>query len=369
MTLSKLELSKTLTKVMTMGSGTNLPIVMSPSELAKLIAIIYCDTNSQWKIIERSPELWSHINPKCNDYYSIPLDWFEIATPITSPLHIEILNNAIYDIPDLLIYLKCLSEIHKRRKKYSKILHSQPMPEMVQISPRVLIEYGQNNPQALASWMTWRKFFYDLDNRAAQETGYLFEPILASALGGEQISAKHKIIRRQNDQTKGRQIDCWKILPDGTNLAYEFKLRVTIAASGQGRFGEEVQFAIDARLSNSIPVLLVLDPTMNHRLDDLKRAYTENGGHAFIGQEAWDHIEAEAGEVMSQFIEKYVRRPIEHISSFESNENTKIRYAHDQLLSLSVSHTNGVLSIGLGEHTKKIIRYEDESMREDGSND
>jgi hypothetical protein len=30
----------------------------------------------------------------------------------------------------------------------------------------------------LAEWL------YDIDNRSAQETGYLFEPILAAAIGG-----------------------------------------------------------------------------------------------------------------------------------------------------------------------------------------
>ena len=39
------------------------------------------------------------------------------------------------------------------------ILSAQPMPTMIQVSPRSLIEYGQMDTEALASWLTWRKFF------------------------------------------------------------------------------------------------------------------------------------------------------------------------------------------------------------------
>ena len=84
--------------------------------------------------------------------------------------------------------------------------------QMIQVSPRALVEYGGLQPDALASWLTWRKWFYDLDNRAAQETGYLFEPILAAALGGEAKGAKNSPIKRTDDASKGRQVDCWRIV-------------------------------------------------------------------------------------------------------------------------------------------------------------
>jgi hypothetical protein len=193
-------------------------------------------------------------------------------------------------IPDFNTYLRCLSELHKRRRKYAMILAAQPLPTMVQVSPRALIEYGQVNTEALASWLTWRKFFYDLDNRSAQETGYLFEPILAAAIGGEPKGARSKVVVRKGDASKGRQVDCWKVTPEGQKLAYEFKLRVTIAASGQGRFGEEIQFAQDCEYSGAVPMLIVLDPTPNARLDDLIAAYRNAGGDAFIGDEAWRHL-------------------------------------------------------------------------------
>jgi len=230
---------------------------------------------------------------------------------------------------------------------------------MTQISPRALIEYGNINSQALASWLVWRKFFYDLDNRAAQETGYLFEPILAAALGGEQKSSQARVVSRTGDATKGRQVDCWKVLPDGRKLAYEFKLRVTIAASGQGRFREEIQFAEDAFHSGAIPVLLVLDPTMNSRLDDLQKAYISMGGHAYLGKDAWNHIANEAGTVMTKFIEKYVRQPIEAVGGFDAACTAASSNGPIDLLNLQASHSEGKLTIRLGEYVRNIQRHAD----------
>jgi hypothetical protein len=115
--------------------------------------------------------------------------------------------NGIREIPDLKTYLSCLASLHKRRKKYSLILRAQPIPKMIQVSPRALVEFGSMQPDALASWLTWRKWFYDLDNRSAQETGYLFEPILAAALGGEAKGSKNSPIKRTDDPSKGRQVD------------------------------------------------------------------------------------------------------------------------------------------------------------------
>ncbi len=82
---------------------------------------------------------------------------------------------------------------------------------MDQIEPRVLIEYGCCDVELLANWMVWRKWIYDIDNRSAQETGYLFEPVLASCLGGEGMGAKNSPIKRLdaagNPTPNGRQID------------------------------------------------------------------------------------------------------------------------------------------------------------------
>jgi len=359
-----LEEQKLLTKVMTMGTGTNLPVLMTPSELAKLIGVIYFDNDTGEELEADHPGLWEQINPG-RDYYELPESWFLEPVNLSPQQHVALMKTGESQIDDFNTYLRCLSELHKRRRKYTMILSAQPMPTMIQVSPRSLVEYGTTDPAGLASWLTWRKFFYDLDNRSAQETGYLFEPILASAIGGEQKSAKAKVVTRTSDQSKGRQVDCWKVLPSGERLAYEFKLRVTIAASGQGRFGEEIQFAVDAQNSNAKPILLVLDPTMNPRLSELQQAYKARGGDAYLGEEAWSHLEEQAGEVMSKFIEKYVRRPIQDISRFETTIDGDLSRRKIQLLDLSAKIQGDAIVVSLGEHIRHIPRSEDINLTDD----
>ena len=234
------------------------------------------------------------------EYYDFPIECFtrEVRGSEFLPLY----ERCLQLIPDFQTYFKCVCELHKRRRKYEMILQAQPLPTSLQVAPRSLLEFGILATPALASWLTWRKWFYDIDNRAAQETGYLFEPILANALGGTPYGSRTSPVRRRNDERKGRQVDCVV----GTD-AYEFKLRVTIAASGQGRFGEELDFAKDCVASGLRPILLVLDPTPSHRLDDLSAAFRAVGGEAHIGSAAWEHIEARSGPTMATFVEKYVR--------------------------------------------------------------
>lgn len=359
------EESKLLTKVMTMGLGTSLPVVMSPSELARLIGVIYYDTGMGAQLDGEIPGLWAMIDPG-KDYYEIPGDWFSEPVELEDEQHVALMRLGEAQIEDFSTYLRCISELHKRRRKYGMILSAQPMPTMVQVSPRALMEFGTTEPEALASWLTWRKFFYDLDNRSAQETGYLFEPILAAAIGGEQKSAKSKVVTRASDSTKGRQVDCWKVLPSGQRLAYEFKLRVTIAASGQGRFGEEIQFAEDASSSDATPILIVLDPTMNPRLEDLQRAYEAKGGLAYLGEDAWKHLEDEAGDVMSKFIEKYVRRPIEEISRYEKEVEEHPGKKHIDLLELRAKYEAEKITLHLGSYVREIRRSEVQIPAEEG---
>jgi hypothetical protein len=59
--------------------------------------------------------------------------------------------------------------------------------------------------------------------------------------------------------------------------------------------------------------LVVLDPTPNPRLTELQEVFRANGGDAFVGDAAWEHLEAEAGHVMGQFLERYVRQPIQSL--------------------------------------------------------
>lgn len=205
-------------------------------------------------------------------------------------------------------YFVCLAALHKGRLKYETILRTQPMPTVEQIGPRGLLQYGTLSPGALTAFLFWRKWFYDIDNRAAQETGYIFEPIIANAIGGTPAPSKKSPVKRHADKTKGRQVDCIR-----EKMAYEFKLRVTIAASGQGRWREELDFPIDCRESGFTPVLVVLDSTPNEKLIQLEKAFKAQNGQVYIGETAWKHLEVVAGPTMAKFLDKYVRDPLKQL--------------------------------------------------------
>lgn len=206
---------------------------------------------------------------------------------------------------EVVTYFACLAKLHKARLKYASVLRTQAIPTMDQVGPRGLLQFGTMSPRALTALLLWRKWIFDIDNRAAQETGYLFEPIIAHSIGGVPASGKKSPIHRHNDKTKGRQVDCIT-----KKRAYEFKLRVTIAASGQGRWKEELDFPLDCKASGYTPVLVVFDPTPNEKLGELQRAFLKSGGEAHVGPAAWRHLDELAGSTMSVFINKYVRDPI-----------------------------------------------------------
>lgn len=340
-----LEQKQLLTKARVLGQGRSLPVQLSDLELTKLIMVILFDTGNEHLLppsiivpCKRTPE-----------YYEIPLQWF--SEPGGYEHFYELYSLCIEQIEDFETYFKCLCELHKRRRKYAMILEAQPLPTMLQVAPRSLLEYGALANPALASWITWKKWFYDIDNRAAQETGYLFEPILANALGGSPFSARTSPIKRTKDRNKGRQVDCI-----AGEDAYEFKLRVTVAASGQGRFGEEIDFAADCRASGFNPVLVVLDPTPSHRLTDLAEAFAAAGGSVYVGEEAWKHLEQRSGPTMATFIEKYVRAPISQMDRHQG-----------ELLDLCVSARNRPnFEIRIGNSLPwHLVRREDPGLNSD----
>jgi hypothetical protein len=208
--------------------------------------------------------------------------------------------------PDSDTFFACLANLHKRRLKYERILQTQPIPTIEQVGPRGLLQFGTMSATALTGLLFWRKWFFDIDNRAGQETGYLFEPIIAHAIGGVPFSAKVSPVRRAGDSRKGRQVDCIR-----QQKAYEFKIRVTIASSGQGRWQEELDFPVDCQQSQYTPVLVVLDATPNPKLDQLEAAFLRQQGEVYKGESAWEHLESVAGPTMGLFLEKYVRNPIQ----------------------------------------------------------
>jgi len=222
--------------------------------------------------------------------------------------------------PDADTYFSCLATLHKSRLKYERILQTQPLPTIDQVGPRGLLQYGNLSSKALTGFLFWRKWMFDIDNRAGQETGYLFEPIIASAIGGTPAGTRRSPVYREGDRAKGqRQVDCIR-----DDKAYEFKLRVTIAASGQGRWQEEIDFPRDCKRSGFTPVLIVLDPTPNPKLEELKTAFTTNGGEEHTS-DAWTYLDNLAGETMAKFLERYVHGPIrellEQVPATESPED------------------------------------------------
>jgi hypothetical protein len=310
------EVKKSFSAARILGNGDD-RVTLSESELFCLLAQCCRDLGFS-PDVSKLPAF--SFPPRSNDYYGLPLAWFETpqeGCPSAAAL-VESLAACVAHEPDFRLYFENLATLHKRQRKYQRILSCQPKPTMNQVGPRSLLEFGGLDDGLLASWLIWRKWIFDVDNRAAQETGYLFEPVLASCLGGEAIGSKNSPVKRLNEHGEptgeGRQIDCY----DGeSQLAYEFKLRVTIAASGQGRFGEELSFPREARAAGLTPILIVLDPTPSPRLDELTTAFSAMGGKHFLGADAWAHMDSKAGKTMAVFLERYIRPPMTEMAKHE----------------------------------------------------
>lgn len=327
------EIKKLFSAARILGNGDG-RVTLSENELYCLL-MQCCNDLSIPATISNLP-LFS-ILPPSEDYYRLPLTWFQTEQsdcPSASEL-VRSLAACMAHEPDFGLYFGNLAALHKRRLKYQNILSTQPRPTMNQIGPRSLLEFGGVNHELLAAWLVWRKWIFDVDNRAAQETGYLFEPVLASCLGGEAIGSKNSPVKRINElgepTSEGRQIDCY----DGeSQLAYEFKLRVTIAASGQGRFGEELSFPVECRAAGLTPILVVLDPTPSTRLTELIAKFTASGGRHYVGADAWEHMDSKAGATMAVFLERYIRPPLTEMATHEDTgpEPIQLSWERDEII-------------------------------------
>ncbi|MGI5868493.1 MAG: restriction endonuclease [Kiritimatiellia bacterium] len=306
------ELKSLFTRARVLGQGSD-RIFLSEAEVAWLLKITASDldivhANKILSTPRDSPTFYeAPIPPK------LPEEW----SSLTGEALLEEFSHLCAKKADARLYFTNLCSIFKRRIKFQRILTAQAKPTMDQIGPRSLLEYGVMPTDLLGNWMLWRKWIFDIDNRSGQETGYLFEPILASCIGGVSVGSSNSPVRRINDQGKkiggGRQIDC---LDANDKIAYEFKLRVSIAASGQGRFGEELSFPVECKAAGLTPVLIVLDPTPSPRLTELKAAFENAGGYTYIG-DAWDFIKSKAGDCMSTFIDKYLRPVLLQMASYD----------------------------------------------------
>jgi hypothetical protein len=303
------------------------PRQLSEDGLAGLLFVVLSDLGIDARPYLKDPKT----PPKIGPYFATDLKLIRcvMAQPVD-----RILWDLRDKVPDIFPYFACLCELHKRRTKFRWIIENQPLPTMEQVVPRSLLEYGLTKADVLASWLTWRKWLYDIDNRSAQETGYVFEPIIARALGGATYSARNSPVRRIGDTRKGRQIDCLV-----QNDAYELKMRMTIAASGQGRWDEELAFPTDCKASGFRPVLVVFDSTPSSKLEQLVARFKGAGGLAFVGDDAWSHIRERGGKTMGEFVLRYVRTPIDAIEE-----------AQGALLPLQVLAAGGRFRVVVGDH-------------------
>jgi len=243
---------------------------------------------------------------------------------LTVPEFFEVIDNSewelagadVHDVVEWLqdqdhhntVYLELLVRLFARRLKYRAILRTQAFATSDQIGPRTLLEHGLVEAGALSSLVVWRKWLMDIDNRSGQETGYLYDAIVARALGGRAYGSGNSPIRRKHS-SGSRQVDC--IVEDGHEYyAYEVKIRITDAASRQGRLDEELSFPGDCEFSGHVPRLLVFDPTPCSTLDQVVSAFERSGGEAYLGQAAYKHISATAGPPQAEFLQRYVAEPL-----------------------------------------------------------
>ena len=329
MALSKAQMSM-VEKARTIGAGTQ-GVVLSEGACVYILGTIVADLDLKAEFPEIPREL--------------PVFFGAAGTigdlEVPGIPFLPLLERLVGLTPDADTYFVSLAKLHKTRLKYERILNTQPIPTMEQVGPRALLEFGKLSPQALAALLFWRKWMFDIDNRAAQETGYLFEPIIAGAIGGVPASARRSPIHRHGIPGKGRQVDCIK-----DDHAYEFKLRVTIAASGQGRWREELDFPRDCRESGFVPVLVVLDATPNPKLRELCRAFESEKGEVYVGEAAWKHLDKMAGPTMAAFLDRYVYGPTQ----------TLLEEAPRSLPTLTLRMDAKDISVGIGKESFNIIR-------------
>jgi len=169
---------------------------------------------------------------------------------------------------------------------------------------------------------------------------------ITRCLGGEAVDAKSSPVKRigENGEPKkeGRQIDCYV---EDEKLAYEFKIRLTIAASGQGRWEEELSFPRACVAAGIKPVLIVLDPTTSNRFVQLSDLFMSLGGLVFVGEAAWRHIEERAGPTMASFVENYIKPALDAASEFDTTQLDPI--------TMTWSPSSVIIRIGDKEHKIK----------------
>lgn len=202
--------------------------------------------------------------------------------------------------PDGLKAYALLIEIYKRRLRFAHILSEAHAPSPVDLVHRSLIEFG-NDPKQISDLLRMRKMVYDIDNRSAQESAYLYMTIMASVLGGQTVTSRNSPILKNGSNHERRSVDCI-----AGRRAYDFKARMTEAPSRRARFEDEMSFARDCFTSGYVPVLLVLNQLPGQRPMEMIEVFERYEGEIYIGEHAWEHVRDVAGPVLSKFLDKFV---------------------------------------------------------------
>ena len=140
-------------------------------------------------------------------------------------------------------------------------------------------------------------------------------------------------------------------IDDNEKYAYEVKIRITDAASRQGRIAEEIQFPADCAHSGFIPRLLVFDPTDCATLRELIAAFKRNDGNCYLGEAAYTHVRELAGEANALFLERYVAKPLRVVEQTipDSGEGRA-------LADLQLSAASGHIVVTVTGHPPYVIR-------------
>ena len=82
------------------------------------------------------------------------------------------------------------------------------------------------------------------------------------------------------------------------------------------------------------------------------KAFDDAGGRTYVGDAAWEMLEAEAGPVMKLFIERYVQVPL----------RTLLSHTSDSLPNLSLAGNGKTVTFTIGDELLTIKRVQDGDM-------
>jgi hypothetical protein len=165
-----------------------LKVGLEPHDCAYLILRVFKDLGV-------TPPVEAVIDEFFDHRFNSPIDLGDIEPMM-------LLESLAEKIPDGELYFECLATLAKRRLKYRRILESQPIPYFDEVGPRALLQIGDLPSEQLIALLKWRKWIFTIDNRAGQETGYVFEPVIAAALGGEACGSSKSPVRQKRHAPK-----------------------------------------------------------------------------------------------------------------------------------------------------------------------